>query len=553
MAVSFGTLFFRAAQRHEIASIKDKAYLVAQLLNRGNYEYADRLRGGDTRITIISPEGYALSDNYGAADLSYYRGDRPEFVQAIADGSGEAVRRSATFGADTYYYAIKLQDGNVLRLSRTLSGLREVFTSILTAMIFVTLIILASAYLIVRRMTRIIIKPLVEVDFESEEAISSSALSESLYEELWPYIKKIDNQKKEIAKQMKTLRSRAETIEAIIENMREGLVILDEKGLVMAINKSALDIFYLPHENADEVIRKNIQNVYRDPEFIKGVKECLKGASVELSFVRDKRIYNAVLNPVISEEKSLHGSVFEEHCHGAIVFFLDSTEQFNADKQRREFSANVSHELKTPLTTISALSEMMSNGMTKTEDVLGFAHKISKQTQRLIHIIDDIIRLSEFDESKVKKDFTIFDVHELAQSVTTALQDKAHEKSVTLKLTGESFKLNANNRLLDELMYNLIDNAIKYNKEGGTVTVDLCKENEFCKISVTDTGIGIPKEHQGHVFERFYRVDSSRSKKTGGTGLGLSIVKHIAEHHNGKIVLESVEGAGTTIVCYIAL
>jgi two-component system phosphate regulon sensor histidine kinase PhoR len=549
MAVSFGALFFRAVQNREKASIKDKAYLVAQLLNVREIEYTERLHGGETRITIISSNGFTLLDSHAGADLGANRSDRVEFVEAVAFGKSEAIRRSSTFGADTYYYAIKLDNGSVVRLSRPLSSLGGVFTSILPALIGVTLLILALAHFVVHRMTRLIIKPLASVDFESEEAISSSALSESLYEELWPYIRKIDNQKKEIAKQMKTLRSRAETIEAIIENMREGLVILDEKGLVMAINKSALDIFYLPDEH--DVIQKNIKHVYRDLEFIQGVKKCLEGVRLELNITRSEKIYNVFLNPVISQEKNI-GAV-EGSCRGAIIFFLDSTEQFNAEKQRREFSANVSHELKTPLTTISALSEMMSNGMTKPEDALGFATKISGQTQRLIHIIDDIIRLSEFDESKVDKEFSVFDINELAQSVIVALQDKAHEKSVTINLTGESLKVKGAYRLLDELMYNLIDNGIKYNKEGGKVTVDLRKENEFCKISVADTGIGISKEHQSHVFERFYRVDSSRSKKTGGTGLGLSIVKHIAEHHNGKVVLESVEGAGTTIVCYIAV
>jgi two-component system phosphate regulon sensor histidine kinase PhoR len=196
---------------------------------------------------------------------------------------------------------------------------------------------------------------------------------------------------------------------------------------------------------------------------------------------------------------------------------------------------------------------MISNGMAKPEDVIGFANKISDHAKRLLHIIEDIIRLSEFDESKVEKDFTIFDIHELAESVVGALQDKAHEKSITLKVTGSSFKINANRRLLDELFYNLIDNGIKYNKEGGNVIVDLRQEDDFCKISVTDMGIGIPKEHQGRIFERFYRADTSRSKKTGGTGLGLSIVKNIAEHHNGKVSLESTEDAGTTVICYIKI
>jgi len=238
--------------------------------------------------------------------------------------------------------------------------------------------------------------------------------------------------------------------------------------------------------------------------------------------------------------------------NGAIIFILDTTEQHKAETQRKEFTANVSHELKTPLTTISALAEMMASGMAKADDVAGFSQKISDHTKRLINIIDDIIRLSEFDESKAERDFTTFDIYELAQTVIISLQDKAAEKSVSVELTGQPLQIKANSRLLDELIYNLLDNGIKYNKDGGNVTINISEENGKCKISVSDTGIGIAEEHQSRVFERFYRADASRSKKTGGTGLGLSIVKHIVEHHNGNVVLESEEGAGTTIVCYIA-
>jgi len=541
MAMSFGALFFRAAQNHEIASIQDKAYLVAQLINAGEHDYSRRLQGGNTRITLIDADGWALSDSYGGADMTINRSDRPEFIRAVAFGSSEAVRRSATFAAETYYYAILLQSGNVLRLSKTLSGLGGVFTSTIPMLVLITIAILTLAHFIVHRMTRLIVKPLAEVDFESTDALSSSALGESLYEELWPYIRKIDNQKKEIEKQMATLKNRAETIEAIIANMREGLVILDENGMVMAVNKSAMDIFYLPDE--ESVVQKNIKYVYRDPEFLAGIKECLKGKHLETALSRNDRIYNVFLNPVIG------GGT----CRGAVIFFLDSTEQFNAEKQRKEFSANVSHELKTPLTTISALSEMMANGMAKPDDVIGFADKITVHAKRLIHIIESIIRLSEFDENKVQNDFVIFDIHELAESVIEALQDKAREKSVTLKVTGDTLKINANSRLIDELLYNLVDNGIKYNIEGGNVIVDLRREKEFCKITVTDMGIGIPKEHHDRIFERFYRVDSSRSKKTGGTGLGLAIVKNIAEHHGGRVALKSTEDDGTTVMCYIKM
>jgi len=525
-----------AARTHEMASIRDNAHLIAGLLNYSDHAQAQP--GGSTRMTIISPEGWVLADSNPAADLSVNRSNREEFIQAITYGSGEAIRDSDTLRAETFYYAIRLQDGTVLRFSRTLNSLGQVLITILPILVTITAIILAAAYFIAHRLTKRIIKPLTEANFDSPSIIPGFGHNESLYEEIWPYIKKIDNQKKEMEKHLSTIKQRADTIEAIIANMREGIVILDENGIVMIANKSVLDIFKIPKER--DIKGKSIQHIYRDPEFMQNVKNCLAGAHLEFSFTRNHRIYNVYMNPVTYESN-----------RGAIVFFLDITQQYKAETQRREFTANVSHELKTPLTSISALAEMIVSGMTKKDDISGFAEKIGAHTNRLINIIDDIIRLSEFDEQKVEKGFTIFDIYELAKTVISNLQEKAAEKAIKFELVGGPMSINANSHLLDELMYNLLDNGIKYNKEGGSVTLEIFEENSLCKITVTDTGIGISKEHQARVFERFYRVDSSRSKRTGGTGLGLSIVKHITEHHNGGIEMESVEGVGTKITCRI--
>ena len=504
LAVSFGVLFYRAAQTHEMAALRDNAYLVAGLFNQGSFEYVDTLEAGGTRVTLISPYGWLLWDSHAGADFDVNRGNRKEFVQAITYGSGEAIRSSDTLGAETFYYAIRLLDGNVLRFSRTLYSLGEMFVSSLPILVIVTFVILALAQLAAHRLTLKIIRPLTRFDFDNTEIVADS--TEVFYEELWPYIKKIDHQKQEIADQMIALRNRAETIEAIIANMREGLVILDEFGLVIAANKSVLDIFEIAHE--DDIAQKNIRHICRDPELARGVKQCLDGVRLEKNFTRNGRVYNVFLSPAISNESGL----------GAIVLFLDITEQFKAEVQRKEFTANVSHELKTPLTTILALSEMMANGMAKADDVEGFSTKISSHARRLMNIIEDIIRLSEFDEDKAQKDFVMVDVYKLAKLVIATLQEKAAENAVTIELTGQPLQIKANRHLLDELIFNLIDNGINYNKESGKIVLDICKENSWCKISVIDTGIGISKEHQGRIFERFYRVDSSRSKKTGGTG-----------------------------------
>jgi len=541
IAILFSIVFLNAAQNHEKLAIRDQAYLISELLNQGAFDYSERIGSRGTRLTIISSDGWVLMDSNVTADLTINRGDRPEFISAITYGSGEAVRGSDTFGVDAYYYAIRLSDGNVVRVSRTLNSLGAVFPAILPIIIIITLAILILAYFVAFRLTRRILRPLAEVDFENKEAITDTKFSETMYEELWPYIRKINHQKQEIAGQLTTLRDRAETIEAIIANMREGLVILNEKGLVMAVNQSTLDIFEIA--KADDIMGKNSQYIYRDPEFVQCVKKCIDGERLEMNFARNDKMYNVFFSPVTGDEST----------RGVIIFFLDATEQFKAERQRKEFTANVSHELKTPLTTIYALAEMMSNGMAKTEDVADFSLRISEQTRRLIDIIEGIIRLSEFDESKVGKDFNTFNIYDVASQVIAALKEKAEEKAVTVELTGSSQILTANIRLLDELMYNLVENGIKYNKEGGKVTLDVSSECGFCKITVTDTGMGIAEEHKGRIFERFYRADSSRSKKTGGTGLGLSIVKHITEHHNGRITLESTEDVGTTIVCYIPM
>lgn len=527
LAVSFGALFSRASQAHEKAAIRDKANLVAQLLNQGDFDGVENIVGVGTRLTLIDREGWVLLDSHAAADLTVNRDDRVEFAEAVVHGSGEIIRDSATLGAETFYYAIRLENGSVLRMSRRLYDLGEVFPAILPTLIVIAIAILSLAYFAAYRLTRNIIRPLTEVDFESENP-------DALYEELWPYVRKINRQKQEISGQLTALRTRAETIEAIISNMREGLVILDENGLVAAANKSVLEIFEIA--DVTDIWQKNIRHIHRETEFVQAVRRCLEGEHLELSFARSEKIYKAFLNPATP---------------GAIIFFLDTTEQSKAETQRREFTANVSHELKTPLTTISALAEMIHNGMAQTDDIPKFVGKISAHTARLINIIDDIIRLSEFDESKVERDFAAFDIYELAQSVISALQEKAAEKSIVLELDAQPLQIKANRSLIDELMYNLIENGIKYNKENGRVTLKISEENNHCKIAVTDTGIGISAENQKRVFERFYRVDSSRSKKTGGTGLGLSIVKHVTEHHGGRIELESAEGEGTRVVCFV--
>jgi two-component system phosphate regulon sensor histidine kinase PhoR len=414
-----------------------------------------------------------------------------------------------------------------LRIRASSDELVDYFAVAIAVCFAVTVIFLVTANLIARKLTEKIVKSLDNIGFDG--------VNITLYDELLPYASKIMGQKQKYNDRIAELSERAYTIKAITGNMQEGMILVDRHGLVLVANKTARDVF------GDKIESKNITHICREGAFRRAVKKCNSGKNAEIKMERGAKVYKVYFSPVFFDKGVSRGSVILLH---------DATDEFMAEKQRREFSANVSHELKTPLTTITALSEMIAQGMVREEDIKGFAGRITEQSGRLLALIDDIIRLSEFDEGRIIKDTTSFDLWELTEAVINSHRENAGD--IEIHLTGERFEISANQRMIDELLYNLIDNGIKYNTEKGKVTVDLSRtEDSMCKINVSDTGIGINKEHHRHVFERFYRVDKSRSAKTGGTGLGLSIVKHITEHHNGNLELESTEGNGTTVTCFL--
>ena len=533
LAILLSLLYHNAAKQQEFTSVRDQAGLVSELLNNGvtgDFHFLDEkaISQETTRLTIVAPDGLVLLDTKADADIMDNHADRPEIIDAFQNGYGEEFRYSETMRTDMYYFAILLNDGNVLRISRAVGGLAGVFAVTLPTSIAVTVLIIIIANFASHRLTKYIIAPIENIDFDSKNI--------TVYEELLPYIRRIELQKQELNEKLDELSKRTDTIEAIAENMKEGLILTDNKGSILTANNSARGIF------GDHIEQINVSYICREEEFHNAVKQCLSGENVEIQLQRDDKVYAVSLSTVHSNETD----------RGAVILFQDATERRRAEKQRHEFSANVSHELKTPLTTISALSEMIENDIAKTEDIKIFAARISEQAGRLLALIDDIIRLSEFDEGRLKIEDTVFDIWELAETVVNSLRDNS--RSVEIELTGEKFDISANRRMIDELLYNLIDNGIKYNKEGGLVKVDLGHDdNGLCKITVTDTGIGIPEQYHDRIFERFYRVDKSRSKKTGGTGLGLSIVKHITEYYGGSIELQSAEGSGTTVTCYLAV
>ncbi len=498
------------------------------LQDRYHAQFRDGL--STQRVSIIGANGAVEFDN--AADPSEMDNhlNRPEVAEALEKGFGASERMSDTLGETTYYYAMRLPDGRVLRLSFTADTVQALLegASLLFALCLAAA--LTASLLLANRLTRRIVAPLAAFNLED-------AALPPPYDELAPFLGRIRKQKREIESSALALVERANTIKAINDNMKEGLLLLSRDGVVLTANPAALELFGA----GEELVGKSILYASRDIELLEKVKLCLKGEKAMYSLSRGGNIYDVFLNPVLDRgERS-----------GAILLFLDVTAQSLAERQRKEFSANVSHELKTPLTTISALSEMIVSGIAKQEDIQAFAEKIGAQSQRLIAMIEDIMRLSQFDEGGPLEEREEFDLSALAQTVVNSLAGKAAEKGVRVNVTGERFSLSANRRMIDELMFNLLDNAIKYNKENGEVELSLIRNGDTCTISVRDTGIGIPKDQLGRVFERFYRVDKSRSQKTGGTGLGLSIVKHIAERHGGYAAVESRVGAGTKITCVI--
>ena len=353
-----------------------------------------------------------------------------------------------------------------------------------------------------------------------------------------PLYRRIEAQRRELSRRIGETEGRNATITAIMENMREGLLLLDEIGRVILANDSVLALF-----GQKEAAGKSVLLLHRDPVFTAEVKRCLEGHKAECTLQLKGRTYQVLLNPV-----------YQDKLNGGVVLFIDVTERQRAELQRKEFSANVSHELKTPLTTISVLSELMADGKVPPEDIRPFAGRVKQQSDRLVNIVNDIIRLSAFDEGKAEGRMEPVNILRLCEGVADSLREKAAQRGVSLRVEGkDGLTLLGSKGMLDEMVYNLADNAVKYNREGGSVTLSFMREGNDCLIRVRDTGIGIAPMHLGHIFERFYRADKSRSKKTGGTGLGLSIVKHVAEYHGGRVEVESTEGEGSLFTCRLPI
>lgn len=510
----------------QLSSLKNEAYYISNIID-DNSEYLESIKKSEDRITLIDSDGTVLFDNRYDVSLMQNHSDRKEIKEAMENGSGYSVRFSETLSRKTCYYALKLDDGNVLRLSNSRAS---IFSTVMTLLSPLCAIIIASvifSYVLASIISKKLLKPINEMDIEKP-------IIEESYEELSPIIRKINAQNRKIRAQISALTQSQREFEIISDNMSEGLILTDKNGRILTHNKSVEQIFSVT-ENPDG---ENILELNRSESFREIFTSLRDGKRVDTTTETDGKIYEITLNPVFNDDGSLCGSV---------ILIIDITEKENRERLRREFTANVSHELKTPLTSIYGISDMLKSGMVEKEDIKGFASDINKESERLITLVDDIIKLSKLDEGTLQYDNTEVNLGETATEVCRSLSVAAEQKNVTVNMDLGNAVINAPYNLIFEMIYNLCDNAIKYNKDSGTVTVKTGTADGKPFVTVSDTGIGIPSADISRIYERFYRVDKSHSKKIGGTGLGLSIVKHIASLTGGTISTESKVGAGTTI------
>lgn len=527
--VASGLITFLVSQDYFNETKKElaqEARYISMGLESGGNDFLNKIaaeNGSNVRITLIDKDGIVLFDNQAEAKTLENHAMRQEIMEAVAVGAGEAERFSDTLDKTTYYYAVRLEDGKILRLARTIDSIYKSVLQMLPIMGGIVIVVAFLASIVARRVTFNLIKPLDQVNLDEP-------LDNETYDELAPFLTRIAKQKRQLSKNLKKLRGKQEELTIITNNMNEGLVLLNGQQNVLFINESAAKIFGF---SAKEVIGRNILTVDRAQEVQDLLQKVSQAGKGEGLYEKDGHFYQL-------SGSSVNGS-------GSVILIYDVTEKMTAEKLRREFSANVSHELKTPLQSILGYAEIMKNGLVKDEDKQRFLERIHAEAGNMIELIQNIMELSRLDENKTLDEFEDVDLLKLAQSVTLRLKHKAQTKGVTLNVSGSSACVCGVQSILSEVLYNLVDNSIKYNKDNGKVDVKVEDGSEEVTVSVSDTGIGIGAADRERVFERFYRADKSHSKEIGGTGLGLSIVKHGVLFHKGRVELESEPGVGTTI------
>ena len=529
MVVLVASLFIASSflydyfNRSQVNQLKEELSLVAENVDKVGTEYFENFDSSIFRFTLVSSDGSVLYDSQAKAGEMENHLEREEISEALKDGSGSSARYSSTLTERTFYEATRLENGNVLRISVSQITVGALILGMLPAICAIILISVVVALIMSHKMATAIVKPLNKLDLENPTEIET-------YEELTPILTRINKQHKQITRQMQDLRRMSDEFEQITNSMNEGLVLLDDKGTTLSINAAAKKLFGVD----SDVVGRNFLTVDRSADMRHAIEKALKGKHGEFREERNGNEYQFVVNRTESEGKTV----------GVVILCFDVTETAFAERNRKEFTANVSHELKTPLQSIIGSAELLENGLVKPEDTERFVGNIKKEASRLVALINDIIRLSQLDEDSEPATESV-DLYELSKEVIEVLSVSAAKRQVNLELKGESCIIKGIRRYLYEIIYNLCDNAIRYNKENGKVVIDVSQKDGNTVLSVTDTGIGIPVEHQSRIFERFYRVDKSHSKETGGTGLGLSIVKHAVGYHDGTIKLDSKVNEGT--------
>lgn len=488
-------------------------------------EYLKILENGEYRLTLIDTDGTVLYDTNADAATMENHSDRREFQEAFLSGYGESHRYSRTLTEQTYYFAKKLSDDRVLRISTSQVTIVSLLLGMLQPLLVITFLAILLSVFLAKRASRNLVKPLNNLDL-------NDPLSNDVYEELSPLLRHMAQQNKQIALQMDELSRSQNEFNAITSNMSEGLIVLNKDGVVVSLNTAARKIF----EAEEDSIGKDFLTIDRTPEISRAIKETLSGKKQELEYEKNGRNYDLCINQIVEKDEVI----------GVLLLAIDNTEKIQAEQNRREFTANVSHELKTPLQSIIGSADLIESGLVKPEDMPRFIGHIKTDAARLVSLVSDIIRLSQLDEN-TEMNWENVDALSIAKEALEMVGPIAESRNISLTIKGEPAPLTSVHKLLYDIIYNLCDNAVKYNKEGGFVKVNVKTAGDKVQVAVSDNGVGIAPADQSRVFERFYRVDKSHSRESGGTGLGLSIVKHAVAYLKGSISLESTLGKGTTI------
>ena len=522
LALIMGALY-RYFTQVQMEQLQTQTALAAKGISAEGMDYFDGLKTASTRITWVDNTGVVLYDTDYDAQTMENHGDRQEIKDALETGYGESSRYSSTLTQTSLYIAQRLDNGTVVRLSVTQHSIFLLLLGLLPTLLLIVLVVIGLSVLTAKYTAKRLVQPLNQLDLDAP-------LENPAYEEISPLLRRIDHQQKELGHQEPLLLQRKGEFDTIISKIREGMILLDKNGQIISMNPAAQSLL----QTDESSIGKEILELVRNLQLHQLIEEGVEGRKGEAIFNVDQTTYKVLARPVISEDQLT----------GMVLLFFDVTDQWQAEQMRREFTANVSHELKTPLHIISGYSEMLRNQLVSEDDVQVFAQKIYTESQRMVQLVEDIIHLSLLDESP-QIAMEPLDLHQLAQESLESLSGKASQKQIALHLKGEEAQIQGNRALLSSVIYNLCDNAITYNQPKGDVFVTIRQTDKNTILEVRDTGIGIPKDEGERIFERFYRVDKSRSKKVGGTGLGLSIVKHALKCHGATIQVDSQVGKGT--------